>query len=317
MEDAAISLAGKPGAALHISALVPDNPSDTLVVFLNGLMLPRATWLDAITHFIRLRTEAREPLPALLSYDRFGQGNSDPDPSDPPDTPYGHDVTAVVADLHQLLVQVVRDKLETPLETLRIVLVCNSIGCAIARLYTTAHPGSVAGLLFLDPMMANSDFVSLIPDPASPAFDPTDLPADISVADLQHSRTMAARFFHPTVPNGERFDRRTLAQHLPWADKPPLPPGPSARPPRLTILGHDWDTFADNCETGPMSLPKPVVNAYLNPAWQKYNEGLTGLVGDGDAKLKIARGCGHFIQRDDPVVVATETDTLLKSMSVE
>ena len=40
---------------------------------------------------------------------------------------------------------------------------------------------------------------------------------------------------------------------------------------------------------------------YLNPMWHAYNEGLTRITDNGrGAGPLIAKGCGHFIQKDDP-----------------
>ncbi|KAL2020811.1 hypothetical protein VTK56DRAFT_7904 [Thermocarpiscus australiensis] len=321
MEERAITLTTKPRAALHISIRPPEpseqNPlSDILVVFLNGLVLPCSSWSKSVDHLVELRKHAKEPIPALLCYDRYGQGNSDPDPTDAQDTPYGHDVRDAVADLHQLLTQVSQDEyLNRPLEELRLVLVCNSIGCALARLYAATHPGRVEAFLFLDSIVANTDFVSFFPDPDDPSFDPSQLPADVSADDLRHARTRFRDLFHPTQPNPEHLDRRNLAELLPHADQPALPAGPGGRPPVLFVIGHDWDEFAQQCENGSLSVPKAVINAYVNPAWGSYNEGLTRLVPaegpERKGRLKIAVGCGHFIQKDDPVFVAAEISEIL------
>ncbi|KAK0703858.1 Alpha/beta hydrolase fold-1 [Lasiosphaeria miniovina] len=322
MESHSVSLKHKPGAALRVSTYFPGGAqgplSNALVVFLNGLGLPRAAWSDAVGRLLELRKVAGQPTPALFCYDRYGQGESEPDPTDPPGTPYGHDARAVIADLHELLNHVADNELRTPLAETRLVFVCNSIGCALARLYAAEHPGRVEAFLFLDPMVANSDFVSLIPDPDAPGFDSSRLPAHVSVDDLRYARAMVAKTFLPTVPNGERFDRRRLADLLPGADKPILPDGPGGKTPRLVVAGHDWDEFAEQCKTGPMALPIPVVNAYVNPAWGEYNEGLTRLVQHESrpgGQLKIAKGCGHFIQKDDPQFVAIEIDGLLKELA--
>ena len=255
MEHQKISLATKPGAFLHISTLFPD-PSDrpngplenVLVVFLNGLILSRETWFEAIDQLIESRHRVGQPLPALLSYDRYGQGDSDPDPNDPQDTAYGHDAMEVITDLHQLLEQVSRDYLRSPLGDLAIAFVCNSIGCPLARLYAAEHPGSVSAVLFLDSMMANTDFVSLFPDPDHVDFDPGKLPSNVSVRDIQHARERFAKLFHPTVANPEHFDRRNLSQLLPHADRPNLPSAPGGHSPRLVVVGHDLDEFARQCE---------------------------------------------------------------------
>jgi pimeloyl-ACP methyl ester carboxylesterase len=60
-------------------------------------------------------------------------------------------------------------------------------------------------------------------------------------------------------------------------------------------------------------VPKTVINTYLNPAWGSYNEGLTRLV-QSESEVKIAKGCGHFIQKDDPDFVATELNTMLDEL---
>jgi hypothetical protein len=53
----------------------------------------------------------------------------------------------------------------------------------------------------------------------------------------------------------------------------------------------------------------------MNPGWAAYNAGLTKLTteadGSGTGVLKIAKNCGHFIQKDDPAFVAAELDSLL------
>ena len=41
--------------------------------------------------------------------------------------------------------------------------------------------------------------------------------------------------------------------------------------------------------------------------WEEYNEGLTKLVDDGKKReVVIAKGCGHFVQFDDPKFVGEE-----------
>ncbi|KAL2195449.1 Alpha/beta hydrolase fold-1 [Corynascus similis CBS 632.67] len=318
MEDKNVILNTKPGACLHISMVHPqpqrESPiSDMLVVFLNGLALPSAAWSESVDHFLRLRKDSNRPTAALLLYDRYGQGKSDSDPSDSRDSPYGHDAQTVIADLHQLLTQISSDELHCRLEDLRLVFVCNSIGCALARLYAAEHPGYVGAFLFLDSMMANTDFVSIFPDPDDPGFDEGRLPENITVDDLRHTRTRFLEFFHPTVPNSEHLDRRNLGELLPHADQPAFASGRGDKPPLLTVVGHDWEEFACQCEQGSLSVPKTVINTYLNPTWGEYNEGLTHLVQEKKG-VKIAKGCGHFIQKDDPAFVAAELSSLLDGL---
>jgi len=222
--------------------------SNTLVVFLNGLVLPCTSWAETVDHLVGIRSDSGQPIPAILCYDRYGQGKSDTDPTDIPDSPYGHDARAVVADLHQLLTQISQDELGRSLDDIRLVLVCNSIGCPLARLYAAKHPGQVAAYLFLDSMMANTDFVSIFPDPDSPGFDESQLPEDVTADALRHARAKFRQFFHPTVPNPEHLDRRQLRELLPQAGGPALPDGPGGKPAQLVVVGHDWDEFAKQCE---------------------------------------------------------------------
>ena len=86
---------------------------------------------------IRQRKDTETAGPSLLAYDRYGQGLSDRDPLDEEGGTdgaggrdgRGHDVKDAVVDLRQLIRQVWADGDEEP----RVVLVANSIGCAITR----------------------------------------------------------------------------------------------------------------------------------------------------------------------------------------
>lgn len=253
-EVSSLALDNKPGARLHYTYYPPSssqghpNPfSQTLIVFLNGLMLPRSSWDATIRSFLEKRIVGRLPYPALLSYDRYGQGDSDhdPDDKDPPPS-HGHDAISAVKDLKQFTLQIWRDHLDhnKPTHYPCLIFVCNSIGCALARLFTQCYPGTVSGLLFLDSIMANSDYQSMWPDPDAADFDPRTLPERISADDVRYTREGYRRMFHPEVPNMEGLSRRNLAQLLPFDDGPKLE-GYLGRGPYLTVVGHDWETFAE------------------------------------------------------------------------
>ncbi|KAJ2990068.1 hypothetical protein NUW58_g3141 [Xylaria curta] len=278
-----IRLDTKPTASLECSqvqGIGESGYSDILVVFLNGLIAPQAFWLPIMALILR-RLDSSDSgaagshgsRPQMLAYDRYGQGRTiDRDPSDEgKEEGYGHDTLNVAHDLHQLISQVTRDS-ESPK---RIMFVANSIGCAVARLYAQNHPGTVAGMLLLDSIMANSDFVSIFPDPDGRGFDPGSLPQDVTPKMLRETRKKFREVFHPSVKNPEGLDRRNLATLLPDADKPSLDQGFGGRPPLVTVVGHDPEWFAKESLQSWMETPISISMNYTNPVWHRYNQGLS------------------------------------------
>ncbi|KAI1779614.1 alpha/beta-hydrolase [Hypoxylon cercidicola] len=291
-----------------------------LLVFLNGLILTQAGWYETID-FLQLRwaESNNSNRPSLLTYDRYGQAQSARDPAD---ELHGgtHDIREVVRDLHVLVQEIWKAKHEdgtdseaTPLP--KLIFVSNSIGCVIARLYADAYPGAVEALLFLDSNIANSDLVSVFPDPDAKDFDPAVLPEDATVEDLRHARAAYRAVFHPSVPNPEHLDRLNIAELLPYSDRPPFQGPQGGRGPWITVVGHDWETFAEEGSRGTLKVLKSLTNAFMNTAWAKYNEGLVRLTDEDRVRGPIiARACGHFIQRDDPALVAELTEHLLERL---
>ncbi|KAK3213970.1 hypothetical protein GRF29_28g1685929 [Pseudopithomyces chartarum] len=190
-EVSSIILEGKPGAKLAYTYYAASeskpnklNPfAKSLVVFLNGLVQPRASWNASLQAFLEKRITNRLPYPAILTYDRYGQGESDRDPDDPKDeaASHGHDIMSVVHTLRQFTLQIWKEHLDisNPTEFPSLVFVGNSIGCATARLFAQTYPGTVLGLLLLDSVIANTDFISLWPDPDAPSFNPAIIPPEL------------------------------------------------------------------------------------------------------------------------------------------
>ncbi|KAI1354109.1 Alpha/Beta hydrolase protein [Xylaria sp. FL0043] len=309
-----VRLSTKPTACLECSqvqSVGQSGCSNVLIVFLNGLIAPQSFWLPIMALMLRRLkigysiAESVASRPQMLAYDRYGQGRTiDRDPSDEgKEEGYGHDTLDVVHDLHQLIVQTTPDSDVNPK---RIIFVANSIGCAIARLYAQQYPGTIAGMLLLDSIMANSDFVdSLFPDPDSPNFDPGSLPQDVTPEMLYETRKKFRDVFHPSVKNPEGLDRRNLATLLPDADKPSLNHGFAGKAPHVTVVGHDPEWFAKESLQSSMETPISISMNYTNPIWHHYNEGLTKLTSpERSSGPIIAKNCGHFIQRDDPTFVA-------------
>jgi pimeloyl-ACP methyl ester carboxylesterase len=250
----------------------------------------------------------------MLAYDRYGQGaTTDRDPSNEgaADPMHAHDCLSVIHDLHQLIMQIANQKLGIKeISTVALVFVCNSVGCALARLYAQEFPGSVAGMVLLDSVLANSDFVSVFPDPDGEGFRAEDLPEGVTSEIIRATRAKMAHTFHPDVGSKEGLSRKNLRGLLPYSDAPVLT-GVDGRGPFVTVIGHDYMAFAEESERM-FGIPKPVSLNYTNPYWQRYNEGLMKITEEGRRKGPIqAHGAGHFIQRDNPAVVVKEISELL------
>lgn len=308
-----LSLSTKPSAQLCYSfhpAVGTAKP--VLIVFVNGLGLPQTSWEGAIT---RLQTQPPAAgLPAMLTYDRYGQGQTtDRDPDDNTEDPmHGHDTLTVVRDLHQLITQIASEQMgisNLNPGSLSLVLVSNSIGGALVRLYAQEYPGTVAGLLFLDSVLANSDFVSIYPDPDAPGFDPTSLPDGVTVDAIRAARAYMQRVFHPSNGSREGLSRKNLAQLLPDSDGPKLQ-GPDGGP-WVTVVGHEFEAFKTEFEQMGGAPPR-LTEVYMNPYWQRFNEGLAKLTEPARSKGPLqAPGAGHFVQRDNPELVANELREIL------
>ncbi|OTB03733.1 hypothetical protein M426DRAFT_321438 [Hypoxylon sp. CI-4A] len=336
-----IYLPHKPDTPLSYHFVPGQGPlsASHLLVFLNGLIGSQTVWEPTIQELQRRWDEygSEASYPSLLAYDRYGQGESGADPAD---EQHGgsHDIQDVCGDLGGLI-EAIWDTymLGAPFPAAlrrrrspNLIFVANSIGCVIARLYAAdcsidayllyAKDCSVDALLLLDSNIANSDLVSIFPDPDAADFDPSVLPPDVTIADLRRTREGYARLLHPSVPNSEHLDRRNVASYFPYSDRPPLKGGApgSEKGPWITVVGHDWDTFAEEGLRGSIHVPKSLTNAFMNPAWSRYNEGLTHLTETPRARGPlIANGCGHFIQKDDPRLVAELTEQLLEKIRGE
>ena len=298
-----VTLAHKPTATVACSYVSGTDPA-VLVVFLNGLMSDMSSWIPVMSGIIRRRKSLASPaFPSMLAYDRYGVGmTEDRDPLDQGrERGHGHDCRDAADDLHYLVGHFSKGLRLLSGETLRIVIVANSIGCAIARLYAESYP--VAALLFLDSIMANSDF-DVWPDPDQSGFEKRQLPDDVSVEVLREQRAKFAAIFQPGVVNREGLSRRNLARLLPHSHGPMI--GIESDRPWVTVVGHDFDAFAAE-SLRMMGTPIGLSMMYMNPTWHKYNQGLVHITDREKSKGPIfAKGCGHFIQRDDPDFVIKE-----------
>ncbi|ETN42906.1 uncharacterized protein HMPREF1541_02064 [Cyphellophora europaea CBS 101466] len=300
---------------LH-DAATPSQPP-ILLVFINGLMLPRALWQPTLSLLPPLLANSPTSIYAL-TYDRYGQGESRK-PS--PWKAEQHDLSAAAAELESLLCKTftTHPDLTPTSRHPTLILISHSIGVPLARLHnaTTAHPATAH--LFLDSNISNTDFVSIFPDPDAADFDPATLPEGTTIDDLRGLRERTKAMFHPSVPNPEGLNRSTVSALVPHADQPKLrgPIGGGEEGERgawLTVVGHDPVAFA---EEGLRLQGTPVAlnYAYMQPVWDAYNEGLVKLVEEGRAKgVVIAKGAGHFVQRDNPTCVAEEIVDLVNKV---
>ncbi|RSL57818.1 hypothetical protein CEP51_014179 [Fusarium floridanum] len=314
-----IRLERKPTARLCYSfnpATTSTATKPTLVVFVNGLGLPQAGWALTID---KLREFSPHNLPALLTYDRFGQGQSvDRDPADEgaADPSHAHDCMSAVRDMRQLIIQIAKDKMNIgEPDTLRIVFVGNSVGCSLIRLYAHEYSGTVSGILFLDSTLTDTDFVSIFPDPDAESFDPS-LPSGVTAENLRDAREKIRQRFHPDIGSKEGLSRRNLFQLLPHADSPPLyNAGDDA--PYVTVLGHDFEFFAERTEID-LGIPVAVIQTYMNTYWHRYNQGLAKLTAPerSQGPLQVP-GAGHFIQADNPAYVAERLHKMLQLLGFD
>lgn len=301
---------------LNDATPTPNTPP-ILLVFINGLMLPSALWKPTLDLLRPHFTSHPTPIYAL-TYDRYGQGASrSPTPDWTPDL---HPLTSTTEELDSLLTTLLPLHFPPPTPTPQLIYIAHSIGVALIRLHNTltSHPHHLGtAYLFLDSNISNTDFISLLPDPSSPTFDPgtTTLPPDSTLTDLTTFRQRTAAMFHPTVRNAEGLDRTTVAELVPHADQSKLRSSEEGgKGPWLTVVGHDPEAFAE--EGLKMSrAPKGLTRRYMQPAWDGYNEGLLEVGGDGRVKgLVIAEGAGHFVQRDTPGVVVGEVVELVEKV---
>lgn len=232
-----IQLSTKPNANLSYSFLPGDSTTQTLVVFLNGLIMPKASWEQTILAVQSRLQSTATSRPHLLAYDRYGQGTSNKDPQG------DHDVQDSAHDLHTLLVEFCDKELKAKLADQQVVFVCNSIGCAVARSFAKTYPSTVSGFVFLDSIMAHVDLVELWPDPDAPGFNKDELPQGTTIDDIRRVKEEYRKRFDVAAPNPEGLNRKTLAGLLPEASGPKL-----QGDPLLTVVGHDDETFAQEHE---------------------------------------------------------------------
>jgi pimeloyl-ACP methyl ester carboxylesterase len=268
-----LRLRTKPTAKLAYSFIpAHDHPSsiaapghfggEPLLVFLSGLDNPKFVWQKTLERLFEAACAIGDELPPMLFYDRYGCGRSDADPADEGKrVEEYHDCADATRDLHQLLVQIMETKFgwdrvvdaDAPQHLPRIVFCAHSFGVSMARMFATAYPGVVQGILMIDSAIAAYRAEDLIVNPDDPvswasATDPTtvwgkipDLGLDIVTKDELRDAIRQTRKSHisgyPTTTR-ERMRWDHMPQQLPRSDEPKLR-GPTEHLPLVTVLVAD------------------------------------------------------------------------------
>jgi pimeloyl-ACP methyl ester carboxylesterase len=263
-----LSIPSKPSAPISHIFLPAINPQPSsrkhLIVFVNGLGLPASSWLPTI----QILHDSLKSCPAILTYDRYGQGLTTA--RDPFDTqkPLGHDFVDVANDLHEIITTIATSKLglqrsDIEEEELHLLFIGASIGAPIVRLYVQHHSGNAAGIILLDSNIC-VDYSAVWPDPDAPDFDPESVVSDdCTLEQYRVERAKISKMFDLKVKNPEGLDRSNSAVLLPYADAPKLV-GVNRKGPELVVVGHDPVTFAEMSFLM-MGTPKSLSERLTNP----------------------------------------------------
>ncbi|KAG8629751.1 hypothetical protein KVT40_001370 [Elsinoe batatas] len=284
----------------------------------------KTTTLTSWSSVLSLLTSSPSPSRnkiALLTWDRLGQGLAtlrDPQDHLASDASHGHGIDATVSDLRALVQHFSAPTGSAkPEPGPRIVLVANSIGVAISRLYAQTYPGTVAGQIHLDSILRDGDMLGYFPDPDAEDFDVRNLAEGVTEKDLRETRGMVHAVFGLQNGSKEGLSRRGLRALLPDGDRPRLVgwrAGMGKRSvegsqgPYLTVFGHDPVTFAEQMVSQRPDLSSVPQSRYLQPGWEKWNGLLCETSGPRERVNgpRVVEGAGHFIQIDRPDVVAKE-----------
>ncbi|TVY20023.1 hypothetical protein LARI1_G000982 [Lachnellula arida] len=304
-----LTIPSKPDAPISYSFFPPTNQPDAapkrLIVFINGLGLPASSWLPSISIF----REDIKSCPAILTYDRFGQGlTTSKDPLDgTPGKENGHDFVDVANDLHEIIVTIATTKLGLKASdvedgTLHLLLLGASIG---ARFYVSTRNTTPA--LWQE----QSSSTPTWPTPIIPTSGLI-LTLLASTPRLSGARERMAGMFDLKVKNAEGIDRLPGPTLLPHADGPKLV-GPGGKGPWLSVVGHEPETFAQ-VSLDMMGTPKSLSMRFTSKYWAEYNQGLTKITDRDTGGVVIAPGCAHFIQKDGPGFLAQEVMSMIKKL---
>lgn len=254
-------LPSKPGAPLAYDIIGNITTSNLLIVVINGLGLPAASWQPTAS----LLQGSQLPFQlSMLLYDRYGQGATTArDPLDQTagrEEGYGHDLNDAVTDLHELLGMFA---VATGVPR-RIVFVSASVGVHIARLFAGKYPDVVTAHVFLDSNIGNVEYTDMIPDPRSSNFHESEVVAeDCTIEQFKDVVVKVGKMFNSDVKNPEGLDRRNVKNLLPDPSQPKLR-GPGGETSWLVVVGHDPVQFEEE-NTGMMGTPRSLTRKFFQP----------------------------------------------------
>jgi pimeloyl-ACP methyl ester carboxylesterase len=163
------------------------------------------------------------------------------------------------------------------------ILVAHSIGGFVVRVFAERNPGRVAGMVLIDSAHPNQAdaFAHELPSPnaESPA--------------IQAFRSEEIDGWR-NLSNPEGIDLVVSAEQV-RATKAPLP-----FPIRVISAGRD---------SNPFGLPQ-LLNASIARAWNALQRDLAGL--SRDSVHRTSPIAGHFVQEDDPDLVAAQINELIR-----
>ncbi|KIV99086.1 uncharacterized protein PV09_09190 [Verruconis gallopava] len=336
IENGYLRLRTKPSARMAYSFIPsatthPRRP-EPLLVFLSGVDNAKHVWQRTLNKMFEFACAISIELPPMLFYDRFGTGQSDPDPTDAGKQPEDyHDANDAVADLYQLILQVVQDKYHqkgaSPHVLPPIVFCAHSFGVCLARIFSATYPGVVEGLMILDSAIATIPAEKFFPNPDDPAswksrkdgtsvWSRNGFPADGFSEDICRDAIQKIRsspISGYAMASNERIRWDNMPRLLPYNDKPKLQ-GPTPSLPLVTVINNDPDVVGPNLART-LKIPEPLIRYACLPIFRDYASKLHHIQPKGEGKTIIAHGAGHMIHVDCPELVARELIELIANSS--
>jgi len=210
----------------------------------------------------------------VIRYDRAGRGNSDP-------APFPRSALDMVNDLHQLLIAA---QIPSP-----YILVGQSFGGLLVRLYTGLNPEQVSGLVLVDPSQEGQfeKISAVLPPPQAQDSD-----------GLVRFRQFWGKDYRFPEKNREGIDfPQSFSQVVPYQRLKNVP----------TIILSSSNLL-------PELSDRPEEAVKLRNIWIEMNQRLTAL--NLLAQHRVVAKSGHFIQCDQPAVIVDAVRQVMRMAEV-